>query len=143
MKKLKWRLSTLPTPSELQELVKNKILTQEEAKEILFKEEEVEKERDINSFKEEIKFLRELVDTLSKQSKSVVYEYILQRAYPPQWTWYQPYITWCSNNSLEQSSVNCSLTQQLQTNQGEQSSQIVAYQNQLYSDKPFGDIQTF
>ena len=143
MKKLKWRLSTLPTPSELQELVKNKILTQEEAKEILFKEEEVEKERDINSFKEEIKFLRELVDTLSKQSKSVVYEYIQQRAYPPQWTWYQPYITWCSNNSLEQSSVNCSLTQQLQTNQGEQSSQIVAYQNQLYSDKPFGDIQTF
>jgi hypothetical protein len=39
--KLVWRLSKLPTPSELTELVKEKIITQEEAKEILFSENDV------------------------------------------------------------------------------------------------------
>jgi hypothetical protein len=107
MKKLKWRLSNLPTPLELQELVKNKILTQEEAREILFKEEEVEKDRDLQSFKDEIKFLRDLVETLSKSNRTVVYEHITSH-YPsyPQ-PWYQPYYYWgttlCGGSSSIQS----------------------------------------
>ena len=63
--KLNWRLSKLPTPDEVRELVKDKVITQDEAREILFSQ-ETEEERDKNSLESEIKFLRELVDKLAK-----------------------------------------------------------------------------
>ena len=49
---LKWRLSKLPTVDELLKLVSDKIITQDEAKEILFNK-ETETERDIESYKQE------------------------------------------------------------------------------------------
>ena len=55
-KKIVWRLSKLPTADELRELVKDKIITQEEAREILFNL-ETEEERDKKSLESEIKFL--------------------------------------------------------------------------------------
>ena len=54
--KLIWRLNKLPTTEELRELVKDKIITNEEARDILFNFES-EEDRDSESLKSEIKFL--------------------------------------------------------------------------------------
>ena len=107
-KKLIWRLSSLPTPSELTELVKNELITKEEAREILITEKEVT-ERDADSFKEEIKFLREMVDKLSKGNQSNTITYIHEYPTKPTWTWYAPYNNlWAGGavNSLYKSGVN-------------------------------------
>ena len=68
-----WRLSKLPTVEELRELVKDKIITQEEAKEVLFDEESFipEGDRGERSLQSEIKFLRELVEKLSKSKSEI------------------------------------------------------------------------
>lgn len=97
-KKLNWRLGKLPTPDEVRELVKDKIITQDEAREILFKEED-ETERDIKSLESEIKFLRELVDKLSKNTSTIVetIRYI-EKPYIRQ-PWYQQYEVWCGNTT--------------------------------------------
>ncbi len=99
-KKLKWRLSKLPTPDEVRELVKDKILTNEEAREILFSE-EVESEKSVDDLKQEIKFLKELVEKLSNNNRSQIIETIryIEKPYY-HWNWYQPYQYWCSSNSL-------------------------------------------
>ena len=89
MTKLKWRLSKLPTPQEVIELVNNKLITQKEAKDILFGEVD---ERDEKSLKEEIKFLRGLVEKLSNNSGTKVIEIIQERNYTQ--PWYQPYYNW-------------------------------------------------
>lgn len=94
--KLSWRLSKLPTPSELTELVNAKVITQEEAKDILLSPVE---ERDSESLKEEIKFLRSLIDELSV-NRSVIVETIREVAKPWQpWPWYGPYQVWCSSST--------------------------------------------
>ena len=95
-KKLRWRLSKLPDSHEVITLIANKVITREEAREILFSN-ETEDDRDKESLKSEIKFLRELVEKLS-QSNSKVVEIIREverpwRSYP----WYTPYQIWCSN----------------------------------------------
>ena len=96
--KLVWRLSKLPSVDELQALVKDKIITQDEAREILFSSEEVE-ERDNKSLKEEIKFLRELVEKLAK-SRSQIVE-VIREVQPIYYhsTWTQPYTTWCNTTT--------------------------------------------
>ena len=119
MKKLTWRLSKLPTPDEVRELVKDKILTQEEAREILFKEEEKDKDRDIDSYKDEIKFLREMIDKLSASNRQSIIEYIYLKPYS--YPWYQPYVTWCSSGAVNtanyinqaqcMSNLDCGITQ--------------------------------
>jgi len=92
--KLVWRLSKLPTPEELGQLVKDKIITQEEAREVLFSSEEVE-DRDKKSLKSEIKFLRELVEKLSNNNRSRVVEIIREVEVPyKKYLWYEPYDTW-------------------------------------------------
>jgi hypothetical protein len=94
--KLVWRLGKLPSVDELRELVKDKILTNDEAREILFTNEEVE-ERDKKSLEGEIKFLRDLVETLSNTSTKTITETIriIQQPYV-QYRWYKPYDVWCS-----------------------------------------------
>jgi polyhydroxyalkanoate synthesis regulator phasin len=93
-KKIIWRLKESPTTEKLSELVKNGILTKDEAREILFSSVE-ESERSIESLKEEIKFLRDMIDKLSS-SRSQVVEVIKTIEVPyRQYPWYQPYITWC------------------------------------------------
>ena len=95
--KLKWRLSKLPTPSELQELLKAEIITQDEAREILFSEETEVKTEDLKS---EIKFLREVVEDLSKSRSNkvtVIEKHI--KSYPD-WTWNQPYYNYCSTGGI-------------------------------------------
>src|SRR3990167_7629526 len=93
-KKLNWRLSKLPTPDEVRELVKDKIITQDEAREILFKT-ETDEDRDKESLQSEIKFLRELVDKLANHSSYKITE-VIEEVYRPYEVrpWFQPYYTW-------------------------------------------------
>lgn len=96
--KLVWRLSKMPTPEEVRGLVKDKIIAQEEAKEILFSS-DGEKERDEKSLKEEIKFLRNLVDKLSNSSTINLVETIRTVDVPyRRYSWYRPYDMWCAND---------------------------------------------
>lgn len=109
-KKLIWRLGKLPTPSEVSQLVQDKIITYEEAKEILFKEEDEDsrnlpppKSAHTEELETEIVFLRKLVDKLSEGKTTVITEYI--NRYPQQtWQWYKPYMFYCTsainNNEL-------------------------------------------
>ena len=89
--KLVWRLGKLPTPDELRELVKDKIITQEEAREILFDQED----EDTKSLKEEIKFLRQVVQDMGASKYTAVI-----RDYYPKFNnhgWYQPYYATCNS----------------------------------------------
>lgn len=94
-KTLKWRLSKLPTPEELVELVKNKIITQNEAKEILLTS-ETQEEEDVESLKSEVKFLRDLIKQMARTRASVVesirYIEAPRKIYP----WYEDTKIWCS-----------------------------------------------
>jgi hypothetical protein len=97
--KLKWRLSKLPTPSELVELVNNKLITQEEAKEILF-DLRTEADVDTEALKKEIEFLRKVVEDLSStrtQTIRVIEKNINNYS---GWGWYQPYVTYCTTGDL-------------------------------------------
>lgn len=99
--KLVWRLSKLPTPAELRELVKDKIITQDEAREILFSQESGDlPSRDKESLESEIKFLRELVEKLSSNQRSTITETI-KVIREPYWKyeWYKPYQVWCANDT--------------------------------------------
>lgn len=92
-KKIKWRLGTLPTPEELRGLISDKIISKDEAREILFNEVE-EGGRDIKSLESEITFLRELVERLSKDKTKIIETIrIVERPYI-QYPWFQPYSYW-------------------------------------------------
>ena len=96
--KLKWRLSKLPEAHEVIALVANKLITQDEAKDILFSS-ETEEDRDEKSLKSEIKFLREMVDKLSSDKTRIVE--VIKEVYKPYYTqpWYPYYTTWCSTQT--------------------------------------------
>lgn len=82
---------------ELQGLVKDGIMTEKEAREILFTEKE-ENEPKADELKSEIEFLRKLVENLSIGKYNKTVEYI--HTYPDRnWNWYQPYYAWCGTNS--------------------------------------------
>jgi len=92
-----WRLGERPTPAELIELVNNKIITQEEAREILLKE-ETNTERDEKSLKTEIEFLRKLVEKLSDMSQIITTIKEIEVPYRP-YPWYTSYVTWTAGSS--------------------------------------------
>ncbi len=105
-KKLVWRLQNRPTPSEVESLLKSEIITTDEAREILFSHED-EKVRDQKSLESEIKFLRELVEKLSKNNPTTIIETIKYVEKPYQrYDWYKPYYQWESNIVLCQSQAN-------------------------------------
>lgn len=103
--KLVWRLGKLPSIEELRELVKDKILTNDEAREILFSSEK-EEERDEKSLKTEIKFLREIIEKLSTDRPRIV-EVIREIKVPYyQQPWYQPYRVWCQAGTGASPAIN-------------------------------------
>ena len=93
---MKWRLSALPTPEQIQGLVASDILSKDEAREILFSTEE---DRDSKSLKEEIKFLRDLVEKLSDNKMSRIVEVIKEVPVYRECNWYQPYVAWCGTDT--------------------------------------------
>lgn len=92
-KNIKWRLGKLPTPDELRALVKDKIITQEEARQILVETKE-EGDVDVDSLKAEIEFLKNVIDKLnSPNTIQVIREYTPRIKH---WGWCDPYINYCS-----------------------------------------------
>ena len=118
-KTLQWRLKNLPSTEELRDLVKDKLITVDEARKILFSE-NTEEDRDKKSLESEIKFLRELVDKLSKSNSTIV-ETIRYVEHPYiKYPWYGQYNTWCSGignqaTYLAQSNLNSASTAQQNT----------------------------
>ena len=110
-KKIKWRLAERPTSSEISLLVEKEILTKDEAREILFTKED-EKERDEKSLKDEIRFLRDLVEKLSEHNRSTIIQTIREVQTPVyiQRPWFQQYEVFCSNQTSTSQAFN-----QLQT----------------------------
>ena len=95
-KKRVWRLKEQPTSEMLRELVKDNILTHDEAREILFNLEE-QTDRDIESLRSEIKFLRELVEKLANSQKVVEIIREIESPYRS-CPWWQPYWEWTRND---------------------------------------------
>lgn len=128
-KKIIWRLKESPTAEKLSILVKGNLLTREEAREVLFNLTE-ESERSVESLKEEIKFLREIVDQLS-QSKSKVVEIIREVGTPyKRWDWVPRYIDWCGTGITDS---NVTFT----------NSDLSVGSNLTTSSSNFSDINTF
>lgn len=92
-KKLIWRLRESPTSKTLIELIESKLLTKEEAREILFSSKEESSDRNLKSYQSEIKFLRELVEKLSKGNYSSIITIIKEIPYK-RFPWYGPYGFW-------------------------------------------------
>ena len=93
--KTKWRLAKLPTPDDLRALVAEKIITVEEAREILISQ-ETEEDRDKKSLQDEILFLRQLVQSLAAKGTIVQTIRTLPNEIMP-WQvqpWYKPYGQW-------------------------------------------------
>jgi len=117
-KKIKWRLGELPTPEEVGHLHNLGLLTKDEAREILFKEEE-ETARDVKSLESEIKFLRDLVERLSKSSGKIVETIrLIEKPYYNQ-PWYQPYQVWCGLGSTSITSGSNTMLYNTATTQGQ------------------------
>lgn len=142
--KIKWRLSTLPTPEEVTLLLAQDVLTKDEAREILFSL-ETEEERNKKSLQDEIKFLRELVAKLST-NRSVIIETIREVHKPyKQYDWYQPYNLYASTaaqSSLSASSTNAVYSLNASAS-GAGGSGVLQLNSSAPSLQDFTDIKTF
>jgi hypothetical protein len=69
--KLAWRFKNLPTVNEVSQLVHDKIITAEEAKELLFNDKESQ-DVEVKALKEQVEFLEKVIDNLSKNKNSNV-----------------------------------------------------------------------
>ena len=96
--RLIWRLKETPTSQNLRELVQDGILSKDEAREILFSSETVE-DRDKESLKSEIKFLRELIEKLANTQKVVEIIREIDKPYWRKYPWHDPYVVWCSREN--------------------------------------------
>lgn len=96
---LKWRLGKLPSVDEVLLLMDRKLITKEDAQEILFNS-ETEEDRDKKSLESEIKFLRELVEKLSKGRTEIIetIRYIEKPYYHN--PWWKSYEIWCGGSSV-------------------------------------------
>lgn len=100
MTKIVWRLKEQPSSESLRELVKDGLLTKDEAREILFTAES-KQDRDVESLKEEIKFLRDIIATLGKPTPATIIETIrvVEKPIYIERPWYKPYEVWCGGNT--------------------------------------------
>ena len=88
---LKWKLKDLPNGDEIAQLVEQKVITPEEARKILFNEEK-EDTNQVAALKEEVKFLRDLVDTLASKHNGYTTIYQEYRRLTPHYpVWYSSY----------------------------------------------------
>lgn len=65
--KLKWRLKDLPDANGVAQLVEQKVITQEEARQLLFNNNDYQEIERIKALEKQVEFLEELVRELSKQ----------------------------------------------------------------------------
>jgi len=101
--KLVWRLGKLPTVQEIQDLVKDKIISQEEAREVLFSS-ETEELKDLKSLEAEVKFLKEIIESLSRGVRTT--EVVKQiPIYYEKYPWYNGTMTWYLSTSGENNNL--------------------------------------
>jgi len=132
---LKWRLGKLPTVEELLNLLNAKLITEAEAKAILFSS-ETEEDRDKKSLESEIKFLRELIEKLSQDRTKVIE--VIKEVYKPYYNyqWCRPYQIWCGTQDLSRASTTNAVYYGLGTTD---STQVATVNTQ----SKFSDIKTF
>jgi hypothetical protein len=134
--KLNWRLKTLPSVEELRDLVKDGVVTKEEAREILFSVEPVEEVDKRKALEEEVLFLRSLVEKLSARIATRIVEVIrdVERRWQP-YPFFKPYEVWCASNSSGGS---------LTTNATYSNASVVGNGTiTIEPKKSFSDIKTF
>lgn len=102
-KKLNWRLKTLPTADEVASLVEQKVITANEAKDLLFTESD-DKDPTVSELKRQIEFLEGLVTELSKKPRDSAYIYKWIDTRTP----LLPTTVWCSSGTLGKSSTSAS-----------------------------------
>jgi hypothetical protein len=109
--KLVWRLTKLPTVEEITLLIEKKVINEEDAKNILFSS-EIEETRDKESLQSEIKFLRELVDKLTKNKTEIIT--VIKEIETPYYKqpWIAPYKYWCGDvvNEVHDTMMLCNLS---------------------------------
>lgn len=110
VKKIKWRLGDLPTIGDLRDLVKDEILTKDEAREILLSF-ETQESTDKKGLEKELEYLRRLVEKLSERDPVVVYKYFATHA--PNWyyhnyepVWYKTTMSTLNTNPAVVNYVN-------------------------------------
>lgn len=98
--KLNWRLKELPTAEGVANLVAQKVITVDEARELLLTEKDkvvIEDSTKMKALQDEVKFLRETVDKLASTRtdgyKIVYHEW--QRYTPTYEPWYRQYEILC------------------------------------------------
>lgn len=90
-KTLNWRLKDLPDAVDVAELVDKKVITPEEARQLLFNEGKDEGKK-VKELEEEVKFLRELCDKLAAKSNGWTTVIKEIRRYTPHYpVWYANY----------------------------------------------------
>ncbi len=137
--KTKWRLKELPEPSEVALLLKEGIITKEEAREILISQ-ETDDDRDKKSLQDEIKFLRDLVNSLSTRSTIVEQIRYIEKPYI-RYDWWQPYQVYCSTGANTTNAVyTASGSTTVNLNAGT-SGTLTA--TSWASEPDFNDIKTF
>lgn len=101
---LVWRLKEQPTAESLAILTQEGIITKDEAKDILLEsrimsdgDDGISKE----SLKEEIKFLRNLVEKISNKGQIMTTIREIEIPKYKEREWYQPYYIWCSSDGNE------------------------------------------
>lgn len=68
-----WRLKDLPTGDEVAALVEQGVLSKDEAREILLRDEEEEnKDEKVKALKEQIEFLQKVVDALTRRQYTTI-----------------------------------------------------------------------
>lgn len=80
---LKWRLKGAPTLDDVTTMLDKGIISKEEARQILFSE--LEKDGQVKALEEQVEFLKDLIDRLSKQPPQVVWKYV--ETYTPRNPW--------------------------------------------------------
>ena len=104
---MRWKLPQLPTAEGISHLVEQKVITAEEAREILFNLEK-KSDSDEENLKGEIKFLRELIQRLSTNNTIIETIRCIEKPYK-EYPWYDPYITWCSAGTVTYNITNPNL----------------------------------
>jgi hypothetical protein len=81
--KLKWRLTSAPTLDDVKVMLESGIIDKSEAKQILFSE--VNRDGQVKALEEQVDFLKDIIDRLSKQPPQQVWTYV--NSYQPARQW--------------------------------------------------------
>lgn len=111
-KNLTWRLKELPTGDDVATLVEQKVITKEEARDLLFSKTKQEDKPTIEALKKQIEFLEGLVRELANNGGNTTYVY----KYVDTWTPKLPYVVWNSYSGTDASTTMATYSSSLLNN---------------------------